>query len=147
VLGTSLPSVEVREYFGKGLWCFLHSNHTSSAAFREKDVEFGAIGYGVFGRLSPGAAWRMLGSKPQKKPDGTWKYPNLEKVLQHVRLHCISAEAGHSNFHHSLAYLSAVFGQSEETWVCAPPVLVGAASGPWTLMLLICKLCLQRRAG
>jgi hypothetical protein len=27
------------------------------------------------------AAWRMLGSHPWKRPDGTWEYPNLEKVL------------------------------------------------------------------
>jgi hypothetical protein len=27
------------------------------------------------------AAWQMSGTQPWKRPDGTWKYPNLEKVL------------------------------------------------------------------
>jgi hypothetical protein len=38
-------------------------------------------------------------------------------------------EAAHSKFHCPLTYILAVFGRSEEMWVCALPVLVGAANG------------------
>ncbi len=40
------------------------------------------------------AAWRMSGRHPWKRPDGTWEYPNLEKVLQDVGLQCISHYIG-----------------------------------------------------
>jgi hypothetical protein len=36
------------------------------------------------------AAWRMLGSRPQKRPDGMWEYLNLEKVLWDMGLRTIS---------------------------------------------------------
>ncbi len=32
----------------------------------------------------------MSGTRPWKRPDNTWKYPNLEKVLQDVGLQSIS---------------------------------------------------------
>jgi hypothetical protein len=35
------------------------------------------------------AAWRMSGRGPKKLPDGTWRYPNLEAVLQEVGLQTI----------------------------------------------------------
>ncbi len=40
------------------------------------------------------AAWQMSGTWPQKRPDGMWKYPNLEKVLQDVGLQSISHYIG-----------------------------------------------------
>jgi hypothetical protein len=78
------------------------------------------------------AAWQMSGTWHQKRPDGTWKYPNSEKVLQDVTKYqplywC--TEAAHCKFYCQLAYLSVVFGRSEETWVCSSPILVGAAVG------------------
>ncbi len=36
----------------------------------------------------------MSGSKPQKKPEGMWKYPNLEKNLWDVGLQRISHYIG-----------------------------------------------------
>ncbi len=36
----------------------------------------------------------MSGSHPWKRPDGTWEYPNLEKVLWDVGLQCISHYIG-----------------------------------------------------
>ncbi len=40
------------------------------------------------------AAWCMSGSHPWKRPDGTWEYPNSEKVLWVVGLQCISHYIG-----------------------------------------------------
>ncbi len=40
------------------------------------------------------AAWRILGIPPWKRPDGTWEYSNLEKVLRDVGLQCISHYIG-----------------------------------------------------
>ena len=40
------------------------------------------------------AAWRMSGTRPWKRPDSMWKYPNLEKVLQDVGLQSISHYIG-----------------------------------------------------
>jgi hypothetical protein len=35
------------------------------------------------------AAWRMIGRGPKKLPNGTWRYPNSETVLQEVGLQTI----------------------------------------------------------
>jgi hypothetical protein len=40
------------------------------------------------------AAWQMSGTRPWKRNDGIWKYPNLEKVLQDVGLYSISHYIG-----------------------------------------------------
>jgi hypothetical protein len=40
------------------------------------------------------AAWQMSGTRPQKSPDGTWQYPNSEKVLRDVGLQHISHYIG-----------------------------------------------------
>ncbi len=40
------------------------------------------------------AAWQMTGKGPKKFPDSTWRYPNLEAVLQEVGLQTISHYIG-----------------------------------------------------
>jgi hypothetical protein len=98
-------------------------------------MEFGAIGYGVFGRLSPESC---LAHVRQSSLEEAGRLVGVSKLrigssgcgtAKHQPLYW-HEEAAHSKFHCSFAYLSAVFGQSEETWVCTPPVLVGAAVGP-----------------
>ncbi len=45
------------------------------------------------------AAWRMSGSCPWKRPDGTWEYPNSEKVLWNVGLQRMSHYIGMQRQH------------------------------------------------
>ncbi len=57
-------------------------------------MEFGANGMACLEGFHLRAAWCMLGSHPWKRPDGTWEYPNSEKVLWDVELQSISHYIG-----------------------------------------------------